>query len=242
MQFRGIAIVMHSIPFITAGYSLGRIDDTLIARLFAEANTTDLYMPHSGLYLLPHNVTVQGYVDSICIFGLFKSSLVHLILNEDGRIDLQSAIRAFVYALHYRPLVEDPTTYRMVSKPAIVYHHITEGCISYHDGLDWQVQRRDKIGVFIPDNCSSSDQLQDLDVYSSDFDGKLLCPSQVNLAIDDEVHSNVCSYAYYLNVSLEELEMAEISEEELTYEETVLNVEVVIIRKCASKCCPTETI
>ena len=163
------------------------------------------------------------------MFGYVRHSFLHLLLNEDGRFDFQTNVRAFAYMIHYRPLIKDPTTYRMVSKPALVYHDLREGCVSDHDGLDWQVQRGDEIGVFIPDNCSSWDQLLDVNVYSKDFNGKLLCPSQVNLVINEEAHHNGCNFAYYLNVSLAEL--AEIREEEFTYEETVLNIEVVINRK-----------
>ena len=153
------------------------------------------------------------------------------ILGEDGDIDPQSSIRPFVYVLLYRPLIEDPTTYRMVSKPALVYHYTAKGCVSENIGLDWRVQRGDKIGVFIPDNCSSWDQLRAqtaVDVFSTRFGIDLLCPSQINLVVDEVLRrdSSLCKYAYYLNVSLSDI--SAIRSEQFIREETVLNIEVTI--------------
>ena len=170
--------------------SLGGIDDSLVLRYFQVENRSlaDFYVRDSGLYLLPSSVTAEGFVERICVLGHFNARFVSHILDENGDIDPQSSTRPFVYVLHYRPLNEDPTTYRMVSKPALVYHGTAKGCISDHEGLDWQVQRGDKIGVFIPDNCSSWDQLRAptaVDVFSTRFGIDLLCPSQINSVVDE---------------------------------------------------------
>ena len=180
------------------------------------------------MYLLPCNVTTGGFIERTCVFGYFNPKFEHqIIANDENNFDPQTDNRPFVYVLLYRPLIEDPTTYRMVSKPALVYHGTAKGCISASDGLDWRVQRGDKIGVFIPDNCSSSDQLQAptaLDVFSTGFEGELLCPSQINLAVDNSTHR--CKYAYYSNVSL--TDVSEIQSQQFNREEIVLNIEVII--------------
>ena len=195
--------VIHISSFLSG--SLGGIDDSLILRFLQAENRslTDVYVRDSGLYLLPSSVTAEGSVETMCIFGHFNARFVSHIVNEDGDVDLQTGTRPFVYVLHYRPLNEDPTTYRMVNKPALVYHGPAKGCVSESDGLDWQVQRGDKIGVFIPDNCSSWDQLRAstaFDVFSTQFGIDLLCPSQINLAVDERLRrdSSLCKYAYYL--------------------------------------------
>ena len=213
--------------------SLGGIDDSLILRYYQTENRSlaDFYIRDSGLYLLPSSVTAEGFVETMCIFGQFNARFVSHILDEGGNIDPQTSTRPFAYVLHYRPLSEDPTTYRMVNKPALVYHRTAKGCVFENNGLDWRVQRGDKIGVFIPDNCSSWDQLRAqtaVDVFSTQFGIDLLCPSQINLAVDEVLRhdSSLCKYAYYLNVSLSDI--SEIQSEQFIREETVLSIEVTI--------------
>ena len=219
-------VILSANTLCFLGY-LGGIDGGLFVRYFQTENRSlpDLYVRDSGLYLLPSNVTTEGIVQRACVFGYINARFLSHILNEDGDVDLQTSTRTFVYVLHYRPLNEDPTTYRMVNKPALVYHGTEKGCISE---LDWRVQRGDKIGVFIPDNCSSWDQLRAstaVDVFSTGFGIELLCPSQINLVVDEN-HSDRCKYAYYSNVSL--MNLVEIQSQQFIREETVLNIEVII--------------
>ena len=112
------------------GY-LGGVDGSLFVNFFQTENRSlpDLYVRDGGLYLLPSNVTTEGIVQRTCVFGYINARFVSNILNEDGDVDLQTSTRTFVYVLLYRPLIEDPTTYRMVSKPALVYHGTERGCI-----------------------------------------------------------------------------------------------------------------
>ena len=192
---------------------------------------TDVYVRDGGLYLLPSSVTAEGSVERICVLGHFNARFLSLILDEKGGIDPQTTTRPFVYVLHYRPLSEDLTTYEMVNKTALVYHDTAKGCIYDLNGLNWQVQRGDKLGVFIPDNCSSWDQLRAstaVDVFSTQFGIDLLCPSQINLVVDEVLRrdSSLCKYAYYLNVSLSDISV--IRSEQFIREETVLNIEVTI--------------
>ena len=212
--------MMYISLYVDEPNCLGYIDDTLVFRYLMTDDVTDLYINHGGLYFLPYNITIEGFVDSVCAFGYTNVEYENLLLNENRTdINRDTRVRPFVYVMVYRPLT--PTIFQMISKPAIVYHAASADCTSRNDGLDWQVQMGDKIGVFIPDGCTSVDELSAEDCFHPDFgEVALLCPSQVNIAVDGD------DYAHYLNVSF--LELAEIRTEQFIAEQTLLNIQVAI--------------
>ena len=208
------------------------MDETIFLDLFT-IPFNELFIDHGGLYLLPSVVQSEGRVVEMCLLGHIRPEFLLLYFNP--------AINALdLLALHYRPTDPDnPTVYELVSSPAVVYHFDTPGCILESDGLDWQVQRGDRIGIFIPDNCSTVDEVRALtssDVYlpvslrDDENFITMFCPSQVNLVgmlgNRSHDHEEECNVAYYLNVSATEL--GRISSEQFELEDTVLNFEVVI--------------
>ena len=216
------------------------MDETIFLDLFT-IPFNELFIDHGGLYLLPSVVQSEGKVMEMCLLGYTRAEFFVLYLNEArNALDPNSPYRPYVLALHYRPTDPDnPTVYELVSSPAVVYHFDTTGCILESDGLDWRVQRGDRIGIFISDNCSTVDEVQALtssDVYlpeslrDDDSVIRMLCPSQVNLmgmlGNRSHDHEDECNVAYYLKVSATEL--GRISSEQFELEDTVLNFEVVI--------------
>ena len=208
---------------------LGDIDGSLFLRYLDAQSSEGLYVNHGGLYLLPYEVATVGIVDEVCIFGYINSQFEYQLLNENRMLDPNTRVRPFLYVMLYRPLDENTadnqTVYRIVGKPAVVYHSTMTGCLSQSDGLEWQVQRGDRIGAFIPDNCISATEVLNSDTFfSSGLDSgevELLCPTQINLVVEDDE----CYYAYF-HPNISEMEFTEIRSEQFKREQTKLNLKV----------------
>ncbi len=139
----------------------------------------------------------------ICVFGFIRREHEQFFL-ENGLPDANSGTRPFVYVLLYRPVDEERTAYRLEYKPTVIHHYSSLGCVAMA-GLQWRVREGDLLGAFIPENCSNATELiaqENIAIPNEkEFrDFKLLCPSQINLVIDD--HDSECAYALYLNSSL----------------------------------------
>ena len=206
--------------------TLGDVDNTLLymytAKLAALEPVTDLYVSTGGLYLLPENVSFQGLVREICVYGYTKQEYLDAYMKR---------LRPFVYVMLYRNDPENWDEYYMVYRPALVYHTPEVGCLDAgKNGLEWKVEVGDKIGVFILENCINvtdmPDQLINNFIKGDNF-FDVLCPSQINI-INGPVE---CLSALFLNNSreliLEELDHI-INIEDVIYVSVHLNVKVVL--------------
>ena len=148
--------------------------------------------------------------------------------DEEGKLDLTTNIRLFLYVVLYRPTNE--SLYTRVYNPVVVYHDLYRGCLSQGDGLDWVVKQGDLLGAFIPENCTTPEDLisrNDVDTFDEmklmDFE---FCPAQLNLVNGP----GQCFHALYLNTSegipLNEIEY--INYEKITNVSTRLNIGVMI--------------
>ena len=189
-----------------------------------ESNLT--YVDTGGLYLIPDQIQGQGKIKEICIYGYTRREYLHLIRDADG--DFTDAnIRNFVYAVLYRPQNDEEQTLSLVYKPVVIYHGISVTCVSASDGLEWNVERGDRVGVYIPSDCITPDELLLGDTIDTFNEEELrqfpqLCPSQVNLDRPEE-----CSYAHYLNATLgiDEINSIEVNQV-INASSTRLNLEV----------------
>ena len=125
-----------------------------------------------------------------------------------GRFDLDTKIRLFLFIVLYRPTDKTQTLYTMVYSPVAVYPHLTPECLSQGDGLNWVVERGDLLGAFIPDDCTTTEDLisrDDVETFNelelTEFE---FCPAQIDLNVTGQ-----CYYALYLNstggISLDEI-------------------------------------
>lgn len=189
--------------------------------------------------MIPEPVAIEGVAERVCMFGHLNLDFLPFVLNEDSTgIDPHTTVRLFVYVLLYRQAsnmaaTENRTVHTVVGQ-AVLTQFTEPGCISQSEGLNWQVQKGDRVGAFITSNCTG---VNDLDasavggtglelVLSSDIRmgaTNLLCPSQINLVVDE---TQECSYAQYLDVS--EIDVKEIYLEDSVLEQTMLNLELVI--------------
>ena len=208
--------------------TLGSIDETIFLR-FINMESTLTYVDVGGLYFLPDQVQEQGKITDICIFGYTRVEYMRLLLDTNGNVNTNSNIRNFVYAVLYRPQNDEEQTLSLVYKPVVVYHGISFKCVSSSDGLEWNVERGDRVGVYIPSNCSTPDELLSGDTIDN-FNKEelrqfsLLCPSQVNLDRPEE-----CSNVHHLNVtlSINEINSIEINQV-INTSSTQLNFEVTV--------------
>ena len=186
------------------------------------------YVDIGGLYLIPDQVQEQGRITDICIYGYMRTEFEYLLLDSKGGFDTNTKIRPFVYAVLYRPH-DDKQTLSLVYKPAVVFHLTVPGCVSASDGLEWNVKRGDRVGVYIPSDCITPDELLSRDTIDTFNEEELrqfsqLCPTQVNLDRPEE-----CSYAHYLNATLgiDEINSIEINQV-INASSTRLNLEIAI--------------
>ena len=178
--------------------------------------------------MLPYHINDKRTVEDLCAFGFPNSDILPFEPSGDANDFLQPL---FVYVTLYRPQGD---VYRMTSQPVVVYHRSARGCISSTHGyeLNWLLQKGDKIGVFIPQSCTSvtnltqSEVLNSIEVSRMLGEETLVCPSQVNLAVHNNSSSSgaQCTSAFYLNGSL--MEVTEVRLEQFTLEQTILSVNV----------------
>lgn len=93
-----------------------------------------------------------------------------------------SVASAYLYALVYR-LNPDTNVYSLVHGPALVTHEFSPGVLPVErsDVLGWAVENGDRVGVLVPRQCMDG------------TDGQSMCPSYVNLVVED----GACSSALY---------------------------------------------
>ena len=190
-----------------------------------ESNLT--YVDTGGLYLIPDKVPVQGRITDICIHGYIRIEDVSLYQDTNGNYDINSDVRSFVYAVLYRPQNDEEQTLSLVYNPVVVYHGISVNCVFLSDVLEWNVEKGDRVGVYIPSNCITPDELlsgDTIDTFNEEElrQFSLLCPSQINLDRPEE-----CSYAHYLNATLgiDEISSIEINQV-INASSTRLNLEI----------------
>ena len=166
---------------------LGFVDSTLLLRLLnlvrggSNASAADLYINSAGLYLLDQSVSIRGRVSSVCTLGYINVEFEHLYLVPNTTsVDLTTRVRLFVYIVLLRKLPRDPTKYALVYPPTVLHHGITEGCVGIAEKLEWYTEPGDRIGAFIPSECSDVENLQGV-ILSNLTYFTTLCPSQTNL-------------------------------------------------------------
>lgn len=93
-----------------------------------------------------------------------------------------SVASAYLYALVYR-LNPDTNVYSLVHGPALITHEFSPGVLPVErsDVLGWAVENGDRVGVLVPRQCMDG------------TDGQSMCPSYVNLVVED----GACSSALY---------------------------------------------
>ena len=190
-----------------------------------ELNLT--YVDIGGLYLIPDQMQEQGRITDICIYGYTRSEYIRLYQLPNGDFNMNSDVRNFAYAMLYRPQNDEEQTLSLVYKPVVVYHGLSVTCVSASDGLEWNVEKGDRVGVYIPSDCITPDELLSGDTIDTFNEEELrqfsqLCPSQVNLNRPEE-----CSYAHYLNATLgiDEINSIEVNQV-INASSTRLNIKV----------------
>lgn len=167
--------------FTTMGYVNTSL---LVAYLNAEGAVSGLYVDSGGLYLLPESVPRKGQVRDICAYGYTSDAYIkYYTFPNSTEIDVYTSTRPFVYIVLFRRNYEDEE-YSIVFQPALLHHHLYENCLTRSDGLNWQVEVGDRIGVFIPSKCIMPDDVELTDVFVKDEVKKyfaMLCPSQINI-------------------------------------------------------------
>ena len=146
------------------------------------------------------------------------------IVNE-GRFAFNPNVRLFLYVVLYRPTNETQTLYTRVYNPVVVYHALGPECLSQRNGLNWVVKQGDLLGAFIPNECTTAEDLisrDDVDTFrQNELMGLEFCPAQINLN-----NSAQCFHALYLNTSegipLDEIES--IDYEKIVNVSTKLNI------------------
>lgn len=170
-------------------------------------------------------VATRGQVTSVCVFGYPRFE--HEELDEEGRFDVASSDqRLFVQVALYRPADKAKMLYTRVYRSIVVNHHVIMGCTSL-DGLNWIVKPGDLLGAFIPENCTTPEDLisqDDVDTFNEmELKGFNFCPSQINLVND----AGQCFHALYLNLT-EGVLPDEIESVDFVNVSTKLNMQVTI--------------
>ena len=221
--------------YIDGAYTLGSIDEYLPTRVVNNDGTGHgLHTDTRGLFFLPTPIGTKGRVSEVCAFGYPRIADEEKLDDGIGRFDLDTKIRLFLFIVLYRPTDRTQTLFTMVYNPVAVYHHLTPGCLSQGDGLNWVVERGDLLGAFIPDDCTTTEDLisrDDVETFrqNGDFQTELtefeFCPAQIDLNVTGQ-----CYYALYLNstggISLDEI--ISIDFEEIVNVSVRLNFQVTI--------------
>ena len=138
-----------------------------------------------GIYLIRKPIPSSGTVIDVTIFGRWNFNLNPInSTNSDFFLPKPSESQRpsdflFLYVMTYRPS-QDGTVYKIVHGPAQVDHGaLSSGRLPFDQSqsLNWEVQKGDLLGVYIPRECVNGSSLQ--------------CPSQVNFKTEG------CLSAYY---------------------------------------------
>ena len=211
-------------------YTLGSIDEHIPTRVAINKGTGHgLHTDNRGLFFLPTPIGTKGRVSEVCAFGYPRIADEEKLDDGIRRFDLDTKIRLFLFIVLYRPTDRTQTLYTMVYNPVAVYHYLTPGCLSQGDGLNWIVKQGDLLGAFIPDDCTTTENLisqDDVETFNelelTEFE---FCPAQIDLNATGQ-----CSYALYLNstevISLDEIKSVEF--EEIVNVSVRLNIQVTI--------------
>ncbi len=189
-----IMVILLAVGMIAAvdEIAIGEVDDSLLLRYFrvrkSNGSVADLYVNSGGLYLLPQ-LPSGGTVRSICGFGYVTEKHQPLIFRpiNSQEIDPLTTIRLFSYVVLIRAVPENKNFYELVYPPAILAHGFSSNCIGLSDGLQWEAQVGDRIGVFIPTDCVMVDSIHEEVFVSQEVRNQFiqLCPSQVNLVANE---------------------------------------------------------
>ena len=149
---------------------IGEIKDRgLILNVFSaffagNLSVSNFYIQSGGVYMLPEPVPHDGRVLHVRAYGYFSGENLLRVLGPDPESAAPSLL-----VLVFR-LDEESKSYQ------ILYNHLlTHGEFPGEVNLDWQVQRGDRIGAFIPYSCNSKNITGDT---------ILLCPSQINIRVE----------------------------------------------------------
>lgn len=198
--------------------------DWALAEFFTnfEVDFSDSYVNTGGVYLLTEPVPYNGRITILKAYGFadfqlnittdlapFLPELYEVPLSNNN--DNISIGPSFLFTLIYRP-VQDGSVYRLVRNLTQLNHGFSPGFLPVDPSqtLNWEVQKGDLIGVYIPRHCVNRS------------DGILVCPSQVNLVADS---TSSCSSAMYHSAwgGVDNLVSSEFKEVSLQ-----LNIEAVI--------------
>ena len=211
-------------PFADGVYTLGHIDARLPTLVANNGGTgRGLHTDNRGLFFLPTPIGTKGRVTEVCVFGYPRIEDEGKFEDEMGKIDLATKFRVFLFIVLYRPSDKIGT---LVYSPAVVYHGLIPGCLSQNDGLNWMVEQGDLLGAFIPDYCTTAEDLisqDDVDTFNEvelmEFE---FCPAQIDL-----IASSQCYYALYLN-STEGSPLDDIKSVDFVNVSARLNIQVMI--------------
>ena len=202
--------------YIDGAYTLGSIDEYLPIWLVNNDGTGHgLHTDTRGLFFLPTPIGTKGRVSEVCAFGYARIADEEKLVDGMGNFGIDSRFRVFLFIVLYRPTDNTQTLYTMVYSPVVVYHDLTPGCLSQGDGLNWVVEQGDLLGAFIPDDCTTPEDLISRDDVETFNELELMefefCPAQIDLNATDQ-----CYYALYLNstevISLDEIKSVDFEE------------------------------
>ena len=161
-------------------------DDAILEAIFSNEQSPDgnfpqddLFVQTGGVYLLADPVPFDGVILQIKAFGLVTAEQLDIYYSG------VTEVAPYAYALTY---TQDPDTnaYSVSNGPQNFYHSFVPAILPRNGSeiLNWPVKKGDRIGVFIPHECTNH-------TYA------LYCPSQVNLLTNEEE----CASAYFSNNS-----------------------------------------
>ena len=139
----------------------------------------NLFVQTGGVYLLADPVPFDGVILQIKAFGLLNAE--HLDIFYSDEIDVEP----YAYALTY---TQEPDTnaYSISNGPQYFYHSFVPGILPRNRSeiLNWPVKKGDRIGVFIPHECTN-------------YTYALYCPTHLNFL----TNKGECASAYFSNNS-----------------------------------------
>ena len=161
-------------------------DDDLLERIFSNEQSPDqnfsqdnFFVQTGGVYLLADPVPFDGVILQIRAFGLVTTEQLDIYYSG------VTVVTPYAYALTY---TQDPDTnaYSVSNGPQYFYHSFTPAILPKNQSeiLNWPVKKGDRIGVFIPHECTN-------------YTYALYCPTHVNLF----THEGECASSYYSNNS-----------------------------------------
>ncbi len=174
----------------TGGAVIGQINQSLLNTFYSDEEAYRELFVNTGVYLLPEPAPFNRKVVSMKAYG-FLDLTINTTTNlgpfipmpsESGvLVTNESSVAApFLYVLVYRP-TKNGSVYSLVQNLTQLSHGFTAGRLPMNQSrtLDWEVQKGDLIGAYIPRQCvKRSDSIP-------------MCPSQINLRTDD------CLSAFY---------------------------------------------